>query len=320
MDPDDTPLLVIGCRFGMLSFTASRWHPLIASTVPYDRWFMTHLDSSWRINQVKHWLVSKCNLIPSNEGGTPTLDLDLPRFRPISPITFATTKRTQGSLDTSMEDKTDRSDEEDFEEGSEKTSTESLEYSYYSYHGGNGKRPRTAGSQRTTTRPSTSGSEIHSRQSVPHHKSSSTVQRDHISMRYTLISFSTGNILEDDFVVSWYKLRPFELLEIHLSGSVVNLPREVMMDYVEPYFEAGAKMMRMIWSEREGNHLGIRRKKDGSTTTSMESLGSFDAGKKSRRTKMEWRDRWVIIHRGMLNICKHRLVSPSAHVFISSPL
>ena len=69
---------------------------------------------------------------------------------------------------------------------------------------------------------------------------------------YVLISFSTGTILEDIYSLSRYKLRPYELLEIHRSGTVVLLPREVAVEYVQPYFHARVKALLAVWSHKSG--------------------------------------------------------------------
>ena len=71
----------------------------------------------------------------------------------------------------------------------------------------------------------------------------------HLTSLYFLVTFSMGLILEDGFPVSWYKLRPYELLEMHLAEGLVTLPREIMVDYVQPYFEAKVKSLRVVWKE-----------------------------------------------------------------------
>src|SRR5882762_5672942 len=127
--------------------------------VPYDQWLITHLDTSWRIKQVKLWFLSKCKLLPpspsppsshlSRVNGHPDVDLDLPRYRPISPITFASARR--GSSD-GVGRRGGRSSKDGQEEGEARwegsgeggsgegrSSYESYEYAYS--YGRNGKRP-----------------------------------------------------------------------------------------------------------------------------------------------------------------------------------
>ncbi|KAL4074804.1 hypothetical protein V8B97DRAFT_2022429 [Scleroderma yunnanense] len=122
--------------------------------------------------------------------------------------------------------------------------------------------------------------------------------------QYTIISFSTGTILEDDYNFSWYKLRPYELLEIHRSGTVISLPREVPLEYVQPYFHARAKALLAVWSHKSG-----RFKPPGNST-------EHEIGHKKRdlpappkwRPKLEWKDRWVVIHNDILSLSKDSVV------------
>jgi hypothetical protein len=65
-------------------------------------------------------------------------------------------------------------------------------------------------------------------------KSISTTRPDD----YSLLSFSTLHILEDRYQVSWCNIRPHELLELHPSGTIVRLSRNISfnasMNYVTP--------------------------------------------------------------------------------------
>ncbi|KAJ3995122.1 hypothetical protein F5050DRAFT_357264 [Lentinula boryana] len=79
----EVKLLTIACRF-----------------VPYDQWLVTHVDSSWKINQVKSWILAKC-VANSSSRSRPTPIFNLPLIhppakpktklskRPASPIIFA---------------------------------------------------------------------------------------------------------------------------------------------------------------------------------------------------------------------------------------
>lgn len=53
--------------------------PIACRFVPYDQWLLTHLHNDWKIKQVKHWILAKCNLAKPPE---------LPQRRLDSPITF----------------------------------------------------------------------------------------------------------------------------------------------------------------------------------------------------------------------------------------
>ena len=205
--------------------------------------------------------------------------IDLPRYRPISPITFAKV----GKPIEDSEEFVDFGDDDS--EGL--SGYESLEFSY-----GYGQRSRTAGSH--TLNLSTSNPDVRAQQ-----QQNKSAQQ--LSTRYTLVTFSTGHILEDEFLLSWYHLRSYELLEMHLAGAVVSLPREVMLEYIKPYFVAKVKALRR---ERDAMHEGSVRIPQ---STRGQSHPTDQPGKKGGM-KLEWKERWVIIHQGVLNLCKHRTV------------
>ena len=54
---------------------------------------------------------------------------------------------------------------------------------------------------------------------------------------YLLLAFLTGQLLEDNYSLAWYCLCPHELLELHPPGTIVQLQREVMLEYVKLYLE-----------------------------------------------------------------------------------
>lgn len=250
--------------------------------VPYDQWLVTHLSTSWRIKQVKLWLLSKCNLAANMN----VSNIDLPRYRPISPITFATvTKASALDYDEDDEELTETYDGD----SDALSSFESVEFSYSSHK----VKPRPAGSH--ALRPSISNADVRAQQQ----RNESAKQ---LSTRYTLVTFSTGHILEDDFFLSWYNLRPYELLELHLAGAVVSLPREVMLDYVKPYFMAKVKVLR---KEGDVPREGSIRIPQG---TKVHAYSSDPPARKKGKMKLEWKERWVIIHQGVLNLCKNRTV------------
>lgn len=250
--------------------------------MPYDQWFITHLDDNQKVKQVKHWILSKCNIIQ-----TPYL----PAQRPVSPITFASSIRTRTSVD-SLDDGYNEDDEYD---------EDSDDFDDFSYRHPELRR-QTIYSRRPGKTSTTSASHTIQPGSSP------------VTDQYTLISFSAGTILEDDYALSWYNLRPCELLEMHRSGKVVQLPREIMSEYVQPYFESKARALRAVWSITSGrfespsatsNRLGSRsRDKIYTTQTPLQPE------KKRRKAKVEWKDRWIVINHGTLSLCKDSSVCP----------
>ena len=269
----------------------------------------------------------------------PAADLDLPRYRPISPITFASgMARSRGSIDNGNgsdgegEPGADTGDTGDDEEGDQSdglSSNGSFEYSY----GDSGRRrlkpaPSARGGGNHTIRHSISASDF---------RTPTPFEYKNISSRYILVAFSTGQILEDDFPVSWYNLRPYELLEMHTAGAVVSLPREIKAEYVQPYFECKVKWLRIVWDRLRKEALTsggkvrikVRRKRSESQITGggmhlkslhaeEEATSSRDSSKKEmkkRRTKFEWRERWIVVHQGMLNVCRHRTDQTPTHSY-----
>ena len=68
---------------------------------------------------------------------------------------------------------------------------------------------------------------------------------------YPMFTFSTGQLLEGDCSLAWYRLRPHELLELHAPGTIVWLQREVMLEYVKPYFELDVRALRVVTNDKD---------------------------------------------------------------------
>jgi hypothetical protein len=181
---------------------------------------------------------------------------------------------------------------------------------------------------------------------------------------YPMLAFSTGQLLEDDFSLAWYRLRPHELLELHPPGTIVRLPREVMLDYVKPYLELDVRALRVVVNnsdkdkDKDSHALGpscappqlppsslplpldasssssssptkLRKSRDAAGESRGPSAAAAGAGggvggagggcggspagaqsmRKRRKTKLEWRDRYLVIRQGMLSLFKSRTVS-----------
>jgi hypothetical protein len=161
--------------------------------------------------------------------------------------------------------------------------------------------------------------------------------RDYQASQYTLLTFSTGQVLEDDFKVLWYDLHPYELLELHHVGADLRLPRDVMLEYVQPSFEAKVRALRLVLRERRAGResreftpgraaskgpfagrVAKSRSEDGGKRTGglfidlereIEDYKEKDKDKKKRKLKLEWRDRILVIKNGVMTLCKDRNVS-----------
>jgi len=142
---------------------------------------------------------------------------------------------------------------------------------------------------------------------------------------YALTNFSTGQLLDDDYSLAWYRLRPNELLELHPPGIVINLPRDNIFEYSQPYFEAKIKALRVTIGEQsamdkdcdaDGRTPAAKHKADGPTKKGKEketpdTVSSVDrpsTSKKRKKTQLEWKERWLIIHQGGMNVYKDRFV------------
>ena len=152
-----------------------------------------------------------------------------------------------------------------------------------------------------------------------------------------MLAFSTGQLLEDDCTLAWYRLRPHELLELHPPGTIVRLQRDVMLEYVKPYFELDVRALRVIVNDKDTSHAfgpssyvpdlssPNHKNKRLRDPASGESLAAAVAGggspaasqstRKRRKTKLEWRDRYLVIRQGMLSLFKSRTVSLLALAF-----
>lgn len=126
---------------------------------------------------------------------------------------------------------------------------------------------------------------------------------------YVLLTFSTTQILEDRFSLSWYDIHPNELLELHpASVSFVSLERCSLDAYITPYFAARVWALRIVGNKLEGAP-SILRKRYGEDDGTAEGRapGARDKGK--RKVAVEWKERWAIIHQGVFSLCKERHVS-----------
>ncbi len=144
------------------------------------------------------------------------------------------------------------------------------------------------------------------------------------SHHYPMLAFSTGQLLEDDYSLAWYRLRPHELLELHPPGTIVRLPRDVMLEYVKPYLELDVRALRAIVNDKDmhafgpayaatdaPSHSKNKKPKDlAPESTSVAGSGSPapQSTRKRRKRKLEWRDRYLVIRQGMLSLFNSRTV------------
>ncbi|KAL5520931.1 hypothetical protein ACEPAF_2934 [Sanghuangporus sanghuang] len=211
--------------------------PIACRLVPLDQWLVTHVDTSWKVKDIKQWILSKCNIWGSAGAPQP------PRFRPPSPVTFSSFSR-RSSLDSVSWAGTEEGAEDDWDAFAAVDYNAELRASDAALASSSAKTPLESEAPDFYISPQ------------PQPRSSTEREFDATSAQFTLVSFSNGFILEDDAYLSWYKPRPFELFEVHRAGAIVSLPRSGI-SYAEPYFESAVRV-----SERPHNKRSARTSED----------------------------------------------------------
>jgi hypothetical protein len=274
--------------------------PKELTLVASDQWLTAQFDSTWKITEVKQYILSKVydRNVPGND------NLPSPA-RPVSPITFASARNSfDSNLEVSLED----------------DPVVDLE-PYYHMEPTRQMRARQTPIQRVASSVPESPMEQPVATLPPHH--------------YSMLAFSTGQLLEDDYSLAWYGLRPHELLELHPPGTIVRLQREVMLEYVKPYLELDVRALRVITNDKDTHALGstrapdagrsspnkIRKAKDPAAPGDSRSASAAGGGngcagspatqstRMRRKMRLEWRDRYLVIRQGMLSLFKSRTVS-----------
>ena len=164
---------------------------------------------------------------------------------------------------------------------------------------------------------------------------------------YTLFRFSTGQILEEDFQVSWYDIQPHELVELHSAflsptlaaslgppvsqptpqtastqkktksalptdqvlphiPSVTVLPRHIPNLYIQPYWQGWVRVLRFLWRKQMVPPSDERRRPSFEAQDPYSAIGREGGEERGRKQvgRAEWRERWVVIHDGFVNIAK----------------
>ncbi|EKM56622.1 uncharacterized protein PHACADRAFT_253835 [Phanerochaete carnosa HHB-10118-sp] len=121
---------------------------------------------------------------------------------------------------------------------------------------------------------------------------------------YVLLVFSTGQILEDHYKLAWYPTHPHELLELHAHPFLVSLPRALVEDYVRPYLEVHAWVLRLLDDFGSGSGVGERLGK----VLEVADQERDKIAKKRRLKVSPWQERWVIVREGHFQVCKERKV------------
>jgi len=220
------------------------------------------LHAPLQIKDIKHWLLTKCNAWPSvsvptprhttfaNKASSAFSSWQPPRFRPASPVTFASRRSSSDSISPSSsgnglgfhstgslyvgstDDFSIGGTEGRSEEGSLGTDGEDDDGEVFAYSVDRDSRPfngvvrERSPLSRTTTHLAehsgfSSSAVLPQSSTTPPPPPASTGHPP--TQSFTLLSFSSGFVLEDEASLEWYNLRPFELLELHRTAGIVPL-------------------------------------------------------------------------------------------------
>ncbi|KLO13839.1 hypothetical protein SCHPADRAFT_889737 [Schizopora paradoxa] len=282
---------------------SSRTLPIACRFVPMDQWLFTHIDTSWKIKEIKHWILTKCDAWGDSRGGKQ--HPQPPRFRPASPVTFAPSRKS--SVDSISSKYEAGEDGEGNEEGEEDDDWDVFAYSKelraseVNLPGSSTTPVERATISRTATRQELSTA--YSSMSLSSAFNQDCTSTASIAQKYILFSFSCGHTLEDEASLNWYKLRPFELLELHRVSAIVSLPRRSALAYADPYFESPIRICEGISNKHKA------RKGAGGVANTAGARGITEDQHSAH--SMEWKSRWAIIREGVLNICKDSTTAPT---------
>ncbi|KAH9953794.1 hypothetical protein BC827DRAFT_1246303 [Russula dissimulans] len=291
--------------------------PVACRFVASDQWLTTQLDSTWKISEVKQYILTKI----FNRSVINNDDLSS-RERPVSPITFASGRNSfNGNFEGLLDD----------------DPSADLGPTLFTEHPRQLRMRQPQSATPRVTSPAVSES--------PAERSASAAALP--THHYSVLAFSTGQLLEDDYSLAWYRLRPHELLELHPPGTIVRLQRDSMLEYVRPYLELDVRALRVVINDKDSHALAggpayaqdaaasgplspnkIRKAKDNNNAGESRSLSGAGTGagagtgtgtgggggslpatpsmRKRRKMKLEWRDRYLVIRQGMLSLFKSR--------------
>lgn len=201
--------------------------------VPHDQWLLTHIGSHWKVKDVKNHTLARClglNYSPPEppsfaspselqpRSPSPITFAPDPAERPDSPILFAVIKqKSPHSEDDTSEEDDDFSMNLDARAKAPKPTYDDQGRAVMGLRmaPSPAKAPSVTGipppSSNLRTQNRSDASSIYNvdPKAVP----------DIAHLSFTLIRFSTGQLLEDDLTISDYEINPHELLELHLSIS-----------------------------------------------------------------------------------------------------
>ena len=173
----------------------------------------------------------------------------------------------------------------------------------------------------------------------PHRQQKEDQEPQITTHTYTLLRFSTCQILEENCEVSWYDIQPHELVELHSSflpptftssllspmsipspqpdivalsqskstqkkkasqithadlplPSLTALSRDTPTLYIQPYWQGWVRVVQRIQTTLASNE------------PSVEDYDMEGNMYRKRGERIEWRERWLVVHEGVISICK----------------
>lgn len=220
------------------------------TSVPYDLWTVKRFESHYKISYIKHALIAKFLKLP--EPSPPPLE------RPSSPITFAPDPRRRPPSPIEFVDmrrKAKRHLGENYDAGYEEDDEWDSEFDDDDEQFGSPRKPPAGGRIAPVAPQATSSVLPQTRLGHVARPSISSLNRqvrDKPKERdtpapdgppekypveveaYTLLRFTTGQILEDDSQLDWYHISPHELFELHGTVNTYPFPAPKPPVYIPP--------------------------------------------------------------------------------------
>ncbi|KAI0752420.1 hypothetical protein C8Q80DRAFT_1266976 [Daedaleopsis nitida] len=271
---------------------------IAARLVCTDQWLVTHVDPSWPISFLKQYLLRRFLLASDVENNPRAIPVSprKTRRRSLSPITFAapTPRKAFVAAPPSSNESSHTDSSEDIDLDDDVNITKSFAEAHrYKYNA----RPSTSSASESVTRLMGEGG--------PDPQS------------YVILTFSTTQILEDRFSLSWYGVHQNELLELHpASLAFVTLERCSLDAYIAPYFATRVWALRIVGNRLESAP-SFMRPRPGEDENAADQKTSSTREKGKRKVSVEWKERWAIIHQGVFSLCKER---HDTHAAFSAPL
>ncbi|KAJ2915678.1 hypothetical protein MD484_g4723, partial [Candolleomyces efflorescens] len=223
--------------------------PIVCRFIPYDQWFLTHLAPYWKGKHIKHHILARClnltykppdpppayakNEEEQDRPPSPITFAPDPRNRPASPILFASVPPKNVLFSSEEEDDAvtvdgdwDDDDGEGMsdrprDKGKARQIDSPDEGDDFSDENAAPMGGRVLPSKSTLISSSTTLAPKSSPSAPPPQMRSTSEDRKVVPalahLSFTLIRFTTGQLVEDEYPLTEYDLKSHEILELHYS-------------------------------------------------------------------------------------------------------